>query len=80
MAIINAWTDADIESMTMPALVGTNHLRAATQTGVDDRFFREVNHNLSAQGFLVTQRMKPDYLGVNGFTDVDDFWACLLRD
>ena len=40
--------------MNMPASVGTIHPRAGLQAGVDDRFFREVNHELSDKGFLTT--------------------------
>jgi NADH-quinone oxidoreductase subunit B len=54
MAIINAHTNADMETMTMPAPFGTNYLRAGTQAGADESFFREVNDELSDRGFLVT--------------------------
>src|SRR5438876_232860 len=40
--------------MNMPASVETIHPRAGLQAGVDDRFFREVNHELSDKGFLTT--------------------------
>ena len=53
MAIINAQTDTDIRAMNMPASVGTIHPRS-DQAGVDDRFFLEVNHELSDRGFFIT--------------------------
>src|SRR6266702_1656199 len=40
--------------MNRPASVGTIHPGAGTHAGADDRFFREVNHELSDRGFLVT--------------------------
>jgi NADH-quinone oxidoreductase subunit B len=40
-------------SATTTAPVGTVHRYAGTQ-GADDHFFREVNHELSDRGFLVT--------------------------
>lgn len=41
-------------AMTMTAPVGTIHPYADPQIGADDHFFREVNHELSDRGFLVT--------------------------
>ncbi len=38
--------------MNTPASLGTIHPRAGLQAGVDDRFFHEVNHELSDKGFL----------------------------
>src|SRR5437899_3423850 len=40
--------------MNMPASAETIHPRAGLQAGIDDRFFREVNHELSDKGFLTT--------------------------
>jgi hypothetical protein len=40
--------------MTMTAPVGTIHPYAGPQVGADDHFFREVDHELSDRGFLVT--------------------------
>ena len=41
-------------AMTMTAPVGTIHRYADPQAGVDRRFFRELDHELSDRGFLVT--------------------------
>src|SRR5207248_47631 len=41
-------------AMTMTAPVGTIHRYADPQAGVDGRFFRELDHELSDRGFLVT--------------------------
>jgi NADH-quinone oxidoreductase subunit B len=38
----------------MPASVGLTHPRIGPQAGFDDRFFREVDRELSDRGFLVT--------------------------
>src|SRR6266568_3153422 len=54
MAMVNAQTNTGHPGMNMPASVGTIHPRAGLQAGVDDRFFREVNHELSDKGFLTT--------------------------
>jgi NADH-quinone oxidoreductase B subunit len=54
MAMIDPQTDTDIQSMTMTASTATMHRYAGPQAGIDDRFFREVNHELSDRGFLVT--------------------------
>jgi NADH-quinone oxidoreductase subunit B len=40
--------------MTMTASIGTIDPTAGLQAGIDGRFFREVNHELSDRGFLVT--------------------------
>jgi ferredoxin len=44
----------DIQVMTMPASIGMIHPRTDQTVGLDDRFFREVNDELSDRGFLVT--------------------------
>ena len=41
-------------AMTMTAPVGTIHRYADPQAGADRRFFRELDHELSDRGFLVT--------------------------
>jgi NADH-quinone oxidoreductase subunit B len=45
---------ANLQAVTMPASAGTIGPRADLQAGIDDRFFREVNYELSDRGFLVT--------------------------
>jgi NADH-quinone oxidoreductase subunit B len=54
MAMIDVQTNAGHPSMVMPGSVGTIDSRAGLQPGIDDRFFREVNCELSDKGFLVT--------------------------
>jgi NADH-quinone oxidoreductase subunit B len=41
-------------AMTLTAPIGTVHPYAGPQVDADDYFFREVNHELSDRGFLVT--------------------------
>ncbi len=40
--------------MTTPPSIGTIHPRTDQTVGLDDRFFREVNHELADRGFLTT--------------------------
>jgi len=44
----------DIQVMTTPPSIGTIHPRTDQTVGLDDRFFREVNHELADRGFLTT--------------------------
>jgi NADH-quinone oxidoreductase subunit B len=44
----------DIQVMTMAASIGTIHPRTDQTVDLNDRFFREVNDELSDRGFLVT--------------------------
>src|SRR5258706_879387 len=54
MAVVDAQTNTGHPGMNTPASLGTIHPRAGLQAGADDRFFREVNHELSDKGFLTT--------------------------
>ena len=70
----------DIQVMTMPPSIGTIHPCTDQTVGLDDRFFREVNHELADRGFLTTSAESLVTWARTGFADVDDLRARLLRD